>query len=435
MKALQKESVKAVSYLWLGTFFGAGLAFLTQIMMARHLTVESFGVFSAVLSLVLLFVPLAGFGVAQFWLKIFGQEGWAAIRWIPNSLRFVTYSTFLVSTVLLAWAAWGPHDYMSRLLITVLAFHIVGQISLELVSSRLQLEERYAALAAWQLWPHCLRFLLVVLVLLVFEFKSSPLPVAIVYGFVATCLLAGAIKFIGNMKEGRFNLKGHPVCQLERERKAIEAPSWLVIAKMAWPFGLASLAHLIYYQSDIVFLKYMQGDSSAGIYNICFLILSAVYLFPGVVYQKFFVPKLHRWAVHDRGRLGEVFRTGNYVLLISGVASGMVIYLLSEPLIRIFFGTGYGEASEVLRVLAFSVPTVFMAFGSGAVLVTQNHMLTKVKLMFGVACLNVVLNFLLIPPYGVYGAAIATVISNFVLAGLYFYAAKKFVFKQHLAER
>ena len=85
----KKQAVKSVSLLWLGSLLGSGSTFVIYIILARELGVDNFGLFGSALSTVIIFILLAGFGISQFWLKIFGQEGWNAIRWIKPSLKFV----------------------------------------------------------------------------------------------------------------------------------------------------------------------------------------------------------------------------------------------------------------------------------------------------------------------------------------------------------
>ncbi|MBW6519414.1 MAG: oligosaccharide flippase family protein [Desulfoarculaceae bacterium] len=75
---------------------GAGCAFLTQVLLARELGPAAFGAFAAALAMVVLVAPLAGFGVAGFWLKAFGQEGWQAVRWLRASLKYTLLNTLLV---------------------------------------------------------------------------------------------------------------------------------------------------------------------------------------------------------------------------------------------------------------------------------------------------------------------------------------------------
>ncbi|TVU87610.1 oligosaccharide flippase family protein [Vreelandella titanicae] len=427
MSLLKSEAIKAVSSLWLATLVGAGLAFFTQAILARLLLPEAYGVFSSSLSLVMLFVPLAGFGVAQFWLKTFGQEGWAARRWLKGSLNFIVYSTGLVFCGLITWALLGPHDLLTSYVLSLLAFHVLAQVILELVSSRLQLEEKYQALAIWQLFPHLFRFLLVAILGLFLSYDLDVVLGSLMYSLVALVMMPIGYYMLKPMFTNDFGLVGH-----DRNIKGGNdiQKSWKAVFALSWPFGLAAFAHLIYYQSDIVLLKYLDSDTSAGIYNIAFLVISAVYLLPGVIYQKYFLPKIHRWSIQEPARVKSVFEQGNIAMLLLGLLFMLGIWIAADWGITLLFGKSYTEAAYVLKALSFSVPFMFVAFSAGAVLVTQNHIKLKVKIMLLVALLNVVLNLILIPKYGMIGAASATILSNALLATLYFFTAKRLVIQK-----
>lgn len=426
MSLLKREAIKAVSSLWLATLAGAGLAFITQAILARLLLPEAYGVFSSSLSFVMLFVPLAGFGVAQFWLKAFGQEGWAARRWLSGSMRFISYSTGLVFCGLIAWAMVGPHNQLTTMVLCLLAFHVLAQVILELVSSRLQLEERFLSLAMWQLFPHLSRFLLVAALALFLSKNVNVVLGSLMYAAVAVLMIPVGYYMLKPMFNRTFCLVGHEnyTNVFNGERK-----NWKTVINLSWPFGLAAFAHLIYYQSDIVLLKYLDSDTSAGIYNIAFLVISAIYLLPGVIYQKYFLPKIHRWSIQEPARVREVFEQGNIAMLFLGLIFLIGIWITADWMVSILFGDHYAQAAFILKILSFSVPFMFVAFSSGAVLVTQNNMKLKVKLMILVALLNISLNLVLIPLYGMVGAATATIISNALLALLYFITAKRLVIK------
>jgi O-antigen/teichoic acid export membrane protein len=78
-----------------------------------------------------------------------------------------------------------------------------------------------------------------------------------------------------------------------------------------------------------------------------------------------------------------------------------------------------------LNILLLSVPIVFLAHNSGAILTTKNLINKKVRYMGIVALLNIVLNLIVIPKYGAIGAASTTVVSNLVLLILYIINVKK----------
>src|SRR5690606_14171298 len=104
------------------------------------------------------------------------------------------------------------------------------------------------------------------------------------------------------------------------------------------------------------------------------------------------------------------------------------LWVISGDLIGLLFGERYEESARILKVLAFSAPIIFMAFSTGATLVTRENMRLKVTYMLMVAGLNVVLNILFIPEYGAIGAAYTTLVSNAAVLLLYYRGAQKHVF-------
>jgi O-antigen/teichoic acid export membrane protein len=424
----KKALFRAVSYLWLGSIIGAGCAFLTQVILARGLGPEEFGVFAAALGTVTMLAPLAGFGISQYWLKVFGHEGWLAMRWLKGSFRFIGVSTVTVLLLLLIWARLGPHDALSATILLVLSCHVLGQLAVELVSSKLQLEERYLNLAFWQALPHLSRLIVVVVLAYGATNLLSAQAAAYSYAAVALVFFVGAVRLSSRLYRGAFALKGHQPLETSATTSKAPVPGMFQVAARSWPFGVAGLFHLIYFQSDIILLRYMTGAEVAGVYNVAFTVMVAVYLLPGVIYQKFLLPKIHRWAHHDRARFYQVYRQGNVAMLILGIFAMTAIWLLAPWGVVTLFGRSYHGAVGLLMILAVSAPILFLASSVGATLVTREHMKSKVQCMGMVAGINIVLNILLIPPYGALGAAVATVISNLALLAIYYFYAEKLVF-------
>lgn len=419
----KKQAVKTISLLWVASIMGAGCAFLTQVLLARELGSTAFGAFSAALAMVMLVAPLASFGVGGFWLKAFGEEGWQAVRWLRGSLKYTLLSTSLVLMGLFFWAMLGPHDVSTRNLLMVLSVYLLGQVTVELVSAKFQLEERYLSLALWQFLPHLLRLMLVAMLALVIDRLMTLSNVAYAYALISVLVFLFGLLFMWRMYGGQVALKGHG----EVTRKTEPAMPLIGIRQVAvqsWPFGLAGVFYLIYFQSDIILLKYISGDEVAGIYNVAFVIMTAVYMLPSVIYQKFLLPKIHRWANHDRKKFYQVYRTGNWVMLILGILAMLLIWLLSAWGIPLLFGDEYTDAVLPLSILALVAPVRFLNNSVGSSLTTIEFMKKKVFYMGGVALINIIMNFLFIPMYGAVGASISTVLSELMLLACYFIAVK-----------
>jgi len=418
------KSIKTILLLWFGSLAGVGFGFLVQVILARYLGPSGFGVFSTAFSLAAIFIPLAGFGISQYWLKEFGKDGYLAIGQVSPSLKLIVINTTLIISLIALWGLFGPHEDPLKYTILIMSFYVAGPVLLELMAIKLQLEEKYTKVALLQIAPHLFRFCLILAILLLADSYLTIINIAFVYVLVSIFLVVFGIIMMLKFAEGVVDLKGH------KSFSNIESSELVQIKHIihgSWPFALAGVFQFIYFQSDIILLNYMVGSEVAGIYYSAFIVIVLV-AFPSVVYQKFFLPKIHRWANHDHDLFYKFFKRGNVVMLVLGLLAMVVVWLLAPYAVPILFGKEYGHSIELLYILSASLPVVFFASSPGAALSTKNHMRTKVKIMAMVAIFNIILNIVLIPSYGSVGAAIATVLSNFTLALFYYFISMKKVF-------
>ncbi len=428
-----KKAFYSITLLWVGSVSGAGFAFLTHVILARILGPEEFGIFGAAYSVAVLMFPLAGFGIAQFWLKEFGKRGWEATTHVAASLRFVSLTSLGAVAAIVLWAVVGPHGNLFRLVLLLMGLHAAGQVSVELVAARLQLEERFFALALWQPLHHIIRFVLIAGLAIVVGRGLNVVGVASVYALVAGLMVITAAVLLSEMARGHFDLKGHGASW--SASSTVKPPGLVTIAAGAWPFGLAGVFYMIYFQGDIVLVKYFTGDEAAGYYNVAFIVMMGVLLFPAIIYQKYLLPKIHRWAYRDRALFYSVYRRGTVVMFGIGMIAFAVIWVLASPGLLLIFGAHYIEAVHLLKILALSLPISFMVASIDSTLATQEHMKTKVQLMGAVAVINILLNLWLIPFYGAVGAAAAKVASNVIMLFLYYIFAERIVFAKEKKDR
>jgi O-antigen/teichoic acid export membrane protein len=314
---IKRRSLQDVSFLWAGSFLGALAAFFIQVILARELSVSDYGTFATILAIIALLVPLVGFGVSQFWLKVFGKEGYLAQRWLKGSFNFIFLSILLVVALVILWSYQIEENQIFSSLVLIMLIFLLSQVTIELTSVRLQLEERYLALAIWQFFPHLARLFLIALASFGIIFSIELFIVVWIFAAIGLIVICIGTKMLFNMLQGRWKLKGHNVQHAMDLHK--DSPNYFSVIQNSWPFGLAAFFHIIYYQSDVIFLKYMVGEESAGLYNVAFSVMAAVYLLPGVIYQKYLLPKIHRWANHDKYKFYDVYLFGNKAMLILGL--------------------------------------------------------------------------------------------------------------------
>jgi O-antigen/teichoic acid export membrane protein len=417
-----RPAIAALSLLSLATAAGAAMVFLTQVVLARHFGPSQYGLFASSLATVSLVAPLAGFGLSQFRLKAYGAEGWAAERWQPASSRFLVLTSVLAIGGVVAWALLGPPvDAETRSMLLVLAPFILGLLAVEQIGSKLRLEERHAALAGWQLLMPTGR--LAIALLAVAGLSMSIHAVAWGHAALAVVALMLALSQWQAMRRGDWSLKGHGPRDTALTRD-IALPDARMLFRQAWPYGVAAMLYPVFFQIGTVLLKYLRGDAEAGVFGIALAVMTAIYLFPTTIYQKFLLARLHRWAVHDRTRFRQVYRLGCIGMLASGLLVGVVLAALSGEAVRVF-GERYASLQPLLMVLAVCVPIRFLSTAVGSVLLTEGQMAYRVGAMLTAATAAALLNLLLIPAQGAMGAAIATLAAEGLLLLAMYHGARR----------
>lgn len=417
-----RPAAAALSVLWLATAAGAAMVFLAQVLLARRFGPAEYGLFASSLATITLVAPLAGFGLSQFRLKAHGAEGWSAERWQPASARFIAFTSLLAVGGVVVWALAGPPvDAATRNMLLLLAPLVLGLLAVEQVGSKLRLEERYGALAGWQLLMPSGRLLIALLAA-----ASISLPILSVawgHALLAVLALSLALPQWRAMRKGRWALKGHG----PRDALAVEAapqPRAWRLFRQAWPYGVAAALYPVFFQVGTVLLKYLRDDAEAGVFGIALAVMTAIYLFPATVYQKFLLSKLHRWAVHDRVKFRRVYRWGCLAMLASGLAIGGMLAALSGHAV-VLFGRQYEGVAHLLVLLALCVPIRFLSTAIGSVLLTEGQMRYRVGAMLAAALAAVALNLWLIPKHGASGVAMATLAAEALLLAAMYAGARR----------
>jgi len=418
------EPIIKIFGLFAGSVAGAACAFVIQVLLARELTLEEYGAFSTALATITLLSPLACMGVPGFLIRVFGVEGLEGVRWVRSSLKLASLGNLCILVILAVWGWLGPHDDMYFRLLCWMLPIVIGQTFAELVTVKLQLEERFYSLALWQIFPQLIRGGVVIGVMLFIQYEPIQHAYAAAYFMSSFLVAAVGIYSIKGMINGSFYLKGHS------KKTAILLSNdvcFNVILRHSLPFSLTGVLYIIYFQSDIILLNYLWSEKAAGLYNVAFTIMVAVYLLPNIIYQKFLLPKLYRWVNHDKKQFGKVFRMGNIVMAVSGLLVMIPAFMMMPSLIPLLFGEVYKGVIPILDILLWCIPVRFLASSVVSVLVSESNVRRKTRCMAVVAIINVMLNCILIPLLGGEGAAITTVISEVLLLLLFYRMVKKHV--------
>lgn len=414
---------KNVLILALSSMLGALLAFVTQIMLTKMMTLSSYGKFSSAFFLISIVAPIAPFGAGLFWLKAFGKEGYQANRWIQPSIVLLKYTLTFCVLVVVSFATFFSEDREHSIATIILISFILSHIFLEFSTAIYQLEGKYFYVALFQLSAHFLRFSIILLAYLLSEQKFTAIHISIFYLFSSMLMT-----FWGGRVFSRFANRGAVLYGHSKEKKYNNAAvNKSRLFREIWPFGVSGFLYLAYFYSGSVLLGFLGEADSAGIFSIALTVLTAVFLIPTVIYSKYLQPKLHRWVYGDTRKITLVFKYGSLASFLAGLLLLFILYFSISIIVKLVLEEQYIVVANILKLLSFIIPIRFLASNYGSLLNLKNNIRTKVKLMFVVAVFNLGLMIPLIELYGLKGAAYGFIMTEVFQLILYYFFARQFI--------
>ncbi|MGC3859991.1 lipopolysaccharide biosynthesis protein [Micromonospora chersina] len=394
-------------------------AFATQILLARSLSQAAFGTFTTALALISLTAPLAVFGVSELWLQQFGQRGAEAYRWVRPSVRVVTACSALIVAAVLLWGFGALPDSRAATVRVLLAAVVVAQAALGLVASVQQLRGDYRGLSALQFAPHLGR---VLVVLAVWAAGLGVVAAATGYAVVALLTVVACLVVMRPFLRGVMPLEGHAPAAAPPSHRPVAVRD---VLGGALPFVLGNVFYLLgMYLGTVVAGEFLSPEAAA-LLSVPMSVLAAVYLVPRVVYQQYFLAKLHRWAGSDRDAILLAYRYGGAGMVLLGAVVAALVAVAAGPVLPVLLGAAYADSAAVLAVLALAIP---FRFGGAAVasLLTSGGLLRRKVAYQGVgAAVYLAALAVATPLWGIMGAATATVVAEVALCCLFWVAVRR----------
>lgn len=400
-----------------GAYIGAAMAFATQLLLARSLSLEEFGEFSAALASVNILMPLAAFGLTGLLLRSFGEERGGAQRWMAPALLAAASTTLLV---LAAWFGWGVAQGLSLAVVAGLGFYLLGQTAIEFHITSSQLADHYDRVALLQFSPPFLRAVVLLAVILL-PFALGEGAAAMTFGLVGLIHSAAAVSAIRRLATARAPHGGD--CAVP----ASPVPGVREVLAAAAPYGVMGVLYMLYSQVPIVMANEVLGAEAAALYNMTFILVSAACLLPSVVSQKFFLKNIHAWLHDDKPRLLRLYRGGLPWLFSGGMAALLVMAPLARLIFSHLFGIDVSTNLTAVIILLSSLPFRFLSIGLGALLVGRAGIGPQIRCLILASVCNIGLGYLLGTGFGLIGIVSAMVITEVVLLVAYWLAVRRWV--------
>jgi len=412
---INQTIAKNTFWLFLAEFFRSGARLLVQIIIARKLGVEGFGIFAFALSFAGIFAFLADFGFSTLVLKNIAQDKTKIKKYFDNIIFIKTVLGIAVFLLIILSTQLLSFDKSTNVLIYLASIIVITNTFSDFFRSFFRAFEKMQ----WEAFSKIFEGILLALAIGFLIFNNTSLE-EILFGYI----IVGIIVLILNLiilskrffKEGIFK-------QYNLDFEEIK-----FILKESLPLVSSTIFISIYYYIDQIMLGIISTKTDLGYYSAAQRIvygLSMLY----VIVSISFSPQIAYFFKKDKKQLKFILEKMNKIMLTLAIPLGIGGTVFAPEIINFIFGNGYTRSILAFQILIWSQAIVFISVCYGNTLVMCNK---QNKFLYGVgfgAIINIILNYILIIKFSLYGASIATVITQLLIFIYMYFTLSKEVIK------
>ena len=210
--------------------------------------------------------------------------------------------------------------------------------------------------------------------------------------------------------------------RLERFRPQLHRPIVGSLLRESVVVAGVLVLSLLRLQVGTFLLSLLRPAEEVGIYGVAMKVHEVLVTFPGLFIALLY-PVLSRLASEDAVKLQHTFQRTFDVMVLAGVAVALEIMVLAPHIAAVL---GETRAALPLRILAASLPSVFLGMSFSHLLLAEGRQRIILRLYVGLALASLAANALLIPRYSyVAVATTSAVMETLVLLSLATYWGRR----------
>jgi PST family polysaccharide transporter len=383
-----------VNALWLVSdrVFRLVINFLVGILIARHLGPAYFGVLNYGQVMLLLFTPLATFGLPDITVRELSSSKLDPDRVVATVLgvRLILGALSLLAVTIVALLGRGGN--MTAVLVIVAFGASFLPQSFDVIESRFQSLNAVGVISVARMVNTVLFALLRIVALLA--------SAGVLWFAILTTLEIASFAL--------FTLHAAAQRGIALRFRAFYWPEGRKLLKQATPLMLRQVAVSIYMRIDQLMIQHFMGDAALGVYSVSVRLSELWYFVPGAIMTGAAPTLTRSYEMGLDAYRRELSRVVRLIVPLA-VAAAAILSFGAHWIIPLLFGAKYAAAAQVLQIQAWA--GVFLAIGVGV----QQWFLNTGNLRLGLyqacagAIVGTVLNALLIPRLGLTGAALSQV--------------------------
>ncbi len=400
---------KGAGVIFVGSIVGTGLRYLFEIIVARNIGAELFGIFFIGLAILKISEIVSTFGLhrgvlrytAIFWSEKDRERTKGAIIF---SLRATGISGIILGILIILLSKYLALNIFHKIdLITVLRLFAIA-VPLTALTSISVFATQGFKIMKYRVYVReiCEPLIRIVVVIFVFLIGWK------LYGAIGAFIIS---LFTGSVLAFYYLRRVFPELTEKRTNTIFETHRLL---SYSWPLLLAEFFSLIIIWINILMIGYFRTSQEVGIYSAS----HRTALFGQMILISFnaiFSPIIaDLYNKKDMKKLEELFKVvTKWILMLSLPVCLLLVFYASE--ILNLFGKNFMQGALCLMILA-AAQLVNSIFGTSGFMIMMSGR-SKINLLNNVVVviLNIGLNIILIPSYGIVGAALALSISILVI--------------------
>jgi len=405
-----RRAIRGFSIVFAVNIIAAFIGYLIRIVLARNLTVEEYGVFFAVFTLINFLAIFNDLGMGQ-----------ALVKYIPEFLvkkkpakiknsvfltlevtlaSFILISVFLFAFSELLAQYYFKNDLAVPLLLLFIPLLLFSRLR-GLVRNIYQAFQRMASYALMYLTEN---LLILVLLLCLFAFKKNIFVAT--YSYIAAYMLIFII----------FSIILFRVFNFFKHKTSINKSLVKKMFKFGIPLMILSAGSMIILYIDTLILTYFRSLEEVGVYNVVVPTVMMVMFFGKSIASVIFPMSSELWARKKKKYIGEGLRILEKYSFVILIPVALIILAFSKMILKLMFGPEYVTGALTMQILIIGVVFFAIYAINSALFSAIGKPQIATKILLQGALINLVLNLIIIPWLGMLGAGITSLITYLYVA-------------------
>jgi O-antigen/teichoic acid export membrane protein len=411
-----------------GTFFVAIslvtaslFAYLMRILLARNLSIDSYGLFYSVWVLIIFASMIADLGISsaitKYIAKYRAEKKYSRIKTATASafaIVIVSSLTVILLVFMLSGnlAEWYFKNSSAVFILNILLVFIFLNAVYNVMKAVFRGFQKMLVFSVMEPLKNLAVF---VFAFLLFKINLDLLSAPLSY-IISTAL--GILVFGGSLGK---------IFRFSRYRIASFSSEARKLVLFGIPVILTGFGEIVIGNIDTIMLTYFRTLAEVAVYNVV-LPTALIFLFFGGALSIVALPMASElWAKKEKKKIRDGLRLLYKYSFLAMIPAIGIVFEFSEFAIALLFGNQYVSGYLSFQILLAGVFLYVVAYINNTVIVGIGKPGEITKIILIASVLNIVLNAALIPVWGIVGAALATSLSYFLILVLSLLKVKKYV--------